>query len=541
MRLIPKNLSVAFTSLLIFSCILFFVISGSSQSFSPNHKSFESGLNHSNQIADFKIYGAVKKTGSDDVIPPPPLLENIRVMIKGLAENPYIPSIAVGVSYKHQIIWQEAFGLADIENEIPATPQTMYSVASVTKPLTAAAILRLAEMGKLHLDNPVNQYLSGTQLQGFAGNADSTTVRRVLNHTGGLPLHYQFFYSDAPYERPDMEETIRRYGILTFRPGDRYQYSNIGYGILDHVIQTVSGKSYSEFMEQEIFRPLGMNNSYVGIPAEKNDKQAVRYGNEMRPLPFYDFDHRGASAVYSTVHDLLRFGIFSIGHKRNDQTAILADSTRKTMLEKSTASMGMGNQSGYALGWSITEHESGLQEVWHSGGMAGVRTILILIPEADIVVTVLHNSNSSTPLMLARDIVYLLLPDRFDEPKRVITEAEEFDSSSIAGMWEGKIKTYAGEKELFMDVDENGEITVVLERNDPVQLARTYFDEYGFLRGVFFGNIGTIDINRFPYILYLNARPEDHRMYGSITAISIGGEREEYALSSYVELNRVED
>jgi len=541
MKFLSKNLSGVFTSLLIIPCILFFVSSAPSFPVSPNHQSPESGLNYTNQKTGFTVNGEKNEADSVDVIPPPPILEDMRVMFKGLTESPYIPSIAVGVSYKHQIIWQEAFGLADIENEIPATPQTLYSVASVTKPLTAAAILKLAEMGKLHLDNPVNQYLHGAQLRGFAGNADSTTVRRVLNHTGGLPLHYQFFYSDAPHERPDMEETIRRYGILTFRPGDRYQYSNIGYGILDHVIQSVFGLSYNRFMEEEIFRPLGMNNSSVGIPAEKNEKQAVRYGNDMRPLPFYDFDHRGASAVYSTVHDLLRFGIFSIGHKRSDQTAILADSTREAMLAKSTASMGMGNQSGYALGWSITEHESGLKEVWHSGGMAGVRTILILIPEEDLVVTVLHNSNSGTPLMFARDIVYKLLPDRFDEPERVVTEAEVFDPAPIAGMWEGKIKTYAGEKELFLFVDEDGEITVVLERNDPVMLARTYFDDYGYLRGVFFGNIGTIDINRFPYILYLNARPEDNRMYGSITAISIGGEREEYALSSYVELNRVDD
>ncbi len=488
------------------------------------------------QIID--IYPQNESTESSFIFPPETLHE-IREKVKNLTTNPDIPSIAVGVAIKGEIIWQEAFGYADLDNEIPATAYTKYSVASVTKPITATGVLMLADRGLVDLDEPINRYLNETKISGFAADADRATVRRVLNHTSGLPLHYHFFYDDFPINPPPMEESIRRYGILTYQPGERYLYSNIGYGVLDHVIRSVSGKSYTSFLREEIFEPLGMQHSSVGMASPEPEKYAVRYGNDLERLPFYDFDHRGASAVFSSVHDLLRFGMFSLGNSEESSAEILSDSMRTAMHSKSSQT-GMSQFSGYGLGWSITEHESGLKEVWHSGGMAGVRTVLKLVPESDLVVVVLHNSNSSQPLAIADEIVKMFHPEQYQTRPPSMVRQNELNFNSLVGSWSGEIKTYSGERQLKMVVEENGDIDFQFEDSSPVPLARPYVDEFGFLRGIFFGELGTLDTSHKLYILYLNARPEGERFYGSVTAISIGEDREGFALSSFIELEKEE-
>ena len=100
----------------------------------------------------------------------------------------------------------------------------------------------------------------------------------MANHTAGLPLHYQFFYEDEPYRRPAMDETIRRYGNLVTAPGERFQYSNLGYGLLDYVTERLSGKGYADFMRQEVFLPLGLTRASVGVGPGLEPYAATRYG-----------------------------------------------------------------------------------------------------------------------------------------------------------------------------------------------------------------------------------------------------------------------
>lgn len=142
------------------------------------------------------------------------------------------PSMTVAVARNGEIIWEEAFGWANREKRIPATPHTMYSLASTTKPFAAAGVMKLVEQGKIDLDKPVNNYLGkDSQLKVWIGNPDDVTVRRVANHTSGLPRHEHFYGASELSRKPTMEESIRRYGNIVTLPGERYRYSNIGYGI----------------------------------------------------------------------------------------------------------------------------------------------------------------------------------------------------------------------------------------------------------------------------------------------------------------------
>ena len=146
-------------------------------------------------------------------------------------------------------------------------------------------------------------------------------MRRVANHTSGLPLHYQFFYADESYRPPTRDETIRRFGNLVTAPGERYQYSNLGYGVLDYVIERASGKPFADFMREEVFLPLGMTHTSIDVGPGLEPHQAIRYTPEGKRIPFYEFDHPGASAVYRQRHDLVRFAMFHMKEHLADQRA----------------------------------------------------------------------------------------------------------------------------------------------------------------------------------------------------------------------------
>ncbi len=227
--------------------------------------------------------------------------EPVRERIAKALVDHNVPSICVAVAHQGEIIWEQGFGWADRENRITANEHTLYSLASISKPFTATGLMVLVEQNKLDLDKPTNDYLGVAKLRARRGDAADATLRRVANHTSGLPLHYQFFYADEDYCPPTRDETIRRFGNLVTEPGEHYQYSNLGYGVLDYVIERASGDSFAGFMREHVFLPLGLTHTSVGVGGALEPHQAIRYTPDGRRIPFYEFDHPGASAVYSSA------------------------------------------------------------------------------------------------------------------------------------------------------------------------------------------------------------------------------------------------
>src|SRR5262245_59164435 len=142
------------------------------------------------------LFAAVITAGSAHQKNNPAAFDSVREFIKQQLTERRLPSIAVAVARDGQIIWEEAFGWADSEKRVSATPHTMYSLASISKPITATGLMILKERGRIELDRPINEYLGEAKLAVRVGNPAEATVRRVANHTAGLPLHYQFFYED---------------------------------------------------------------------------------------------------------------------------------------------------------------------------------------------------------------------------------------------------------------------------------------------------------------------------------------------------------
>jgi CubicO group peptidase (beta-lactamase class C family) len=461
--------------------------------------------------------------------------DGVREFIRQQLSERRLPSVAVAVAREGKIIWEEAFGFADVENRIPATPHTMYSLASISKPITATGLMILKERGRIALDRPINEYLGEAKIAVRVGNPVDATVRRVANHTSGLPLHYQFFYEDESYRAPSRDETIRRYGNCVTVPGERYQYSNLGYGILDYIIARVSGRSYAEFMRTEVFQPLGLTHTSVNIGPGLEKHQAIRYGLDGTPIPFYDFDHPGGSAVYASAHDLVRFGMFHLKAHLPDQKAILKD---KTITEMQKATVGTGDKSGYGIGWGTNESPSGRLVISHSGGMGGVSTLLRLYPSEKIAIVVLSNASSNLPGQVMERIVAVVAPEPPRNPGTQNQPPPDFKPhGELLGDWQGKVHTYKGELSFRLTFQPDGVVRAQLGTQSTTSLNRAQFRD-GYLSGSFTGDIGTEDANRTSYALALLLKQRGAVLNGAMTAQSLPGRRVGNALTHWVELKK---
>jgi CubicO group peptidase (beta-lactamase class C family) len=495
------------------------------------------------------LIAAPPSSGAQSAAPRTPLaardqFDSVRALARRAIEDG-LPSIAIAVAKDGRIIWEEGFGMADRERGIPAGPQTMYSLASISKPFTATGLMKLVERGKVQLDRPANDYLGAGRLSGLAGDASQATVRRVMTHTAGLPLHYQFFYENASYRRPSMDSTISRYGVLVNPPGAVYQYSNLGYGILDHTISRVSGQSYADYMRREVFQPLGLTRTSVDIAPGLERHAAQRYDAKLRPIPFYTFDHPGGSAVYSSAHDLVRFGMFHLKNRLPDQQRILADSTIDAMQQILTPDSARG---GYGLGWSIARDDNGFRRVSHTGGMPGVATVLSLYPSENLAVVVLTNKSDGAPFRIAEEIAAAVLPryaaTRADRRARqasapTSTSPPAFPPAELAGAWTGTLRTYDGTTPIALLFQPDGDVHVTLGNQLRSLLSGASFTN-GNLVGRFPASIPTEEQRRHPHSVLLNLRLRDDALRGQASAQTTD-DPVYYALTSYVELRRVAD
>jgi len=472
-------------------------------------------------------------------------------------EERHLPSVSVAVSRGGEILWEESFGWADVEGRKPATPHTPYSLASISKPMTATGVLLLREEGPVDLDASLDAYMGGGGLKGLAGPSRDATVRRVLAHTSGLPLHYTFFYRNEDVPPPSPAETLRRYGVLVFPPGERFEYSNLGYGLLDFLIQNVSGEPFDAFMDRRVFRPLGLTRTSVGIPPGAEGDWARRYGTEGRLLPFYDFDHPGASAIFSSAHDLVRFGAFHLGYGipgeegEEQGTPRIRPLLPDRVLEEMQTPQEPPTGNTYGLGWFL-EDEYGFRKVFHTGSMPGVSTMLALYPEHGVAVVVLLNAlDREQRVEIAREIAAVVIPgyrDAREQARR--SSAEELQDSpgpgvptAIQGGWRGVLASWEGEVSVLMALNGDGSGTLALGDGPRVEIEGLAFRD-GVLTGRAPLHVPTSDALRHPdhvtvlKLVLRNGEPGGGPVLEGQATAQTTTEPSHFALSSYMKLTR---
>lgn len=445
-----------------------------------------------------------------------------------------VAGVAVAVSQRGKIVWEKGFGWADREQRIPASEHTMFSLASISKPITATGLMTLVQAGKVDLDKPVNDYLGNAQLKARVGDARDATVRRVANHSSGLPLHYHLIFSDESYRKTSTDETIARYGNLITPPGERVEYSNLGYGVLDYVIRRVSGMSYANFMTAKVFMPLGLTRMSVGIEPGMEAYAATRYNPDGSRIPLYDSDHQGASAVYGSAHDLVRFAMFHLKDHRSDQRAILADAS---LDEMQRLTVNDSARSGFGVSWKIVDRDNGYRTVEHGGGMPGVGVVLIMIPSEDIAVAVLTNHEKGRHRAIADKVLQTLLPKWRPQPKKEEGDGAPFvPGPELQGKWSGSVHTYNSQIPITVEFLASGEVRAGL-RDQFVSLMRHVWYSDGVFQGHMLGQLDTDDARwNDPGMLELSLRLRGDRLTGGASTTSNSWRAG--ALTHWVELRK---
>jgi CubicO group peptidase (beta-lactamase class C family) len=340
-----------------------------------------------------------------------PRVQKVLESLPELMAEADLPSIAVAVGERGRISCEAAFGWASRAERVAATPETMYSLASISKPFTATAVMHFVEKRALGLDKPANDYLGAAKLRAFEGRVERATIERLLTHTAGLPLHYQFFYAGGP-PVPTMDEAISRYGIVVYPPGERFFYSNFGYGVLERILERVGGRPYAEVLRDVVLQPLGLQSTIVSDGAGLDaGRAAVRYGTDGDPIRPYTFDHVAASGVWSSARDLVRFGLFHLGQDADGTGPVVSRRTRRRMQERHATADSPGQTRG--LGWGNSRGVYGYRRVAHTGSMPGVSTVLSLYPDAGVAVVVLTNTNNGRVVaQIERQLAAAVLPLR---------------------------------------------------------------------------------------------------------------------------------
>ncbi|HWY86126.1 MAG TPA: serine hydrolase domain-containing protein [Gemmataceae bacterium] len=333
-----------------------------------------------------------------------PSFARVRESIRARMLKEVIPSVSVAVAKDGKILWEESFGWADREKRIPADQHTLYALASVSKPITGTALMILQERGRLDLDRPVNDYLRGARLTSYAWDPSKATVRQIATHTAGLATFV------GPSRRLSLDDTIARYGVIVRPPGESFDYSNLGYKVLDGLIAPLSGTSYADFLRSEVFSPLGMTRASAGVGPGLGDYVAAQYAGGGGQRIETDRSPESGS-VYCSAHDLVQFGLFHLKADLPSQKTILSHAGIDAM-QKPTATVDASH--GYGLGWWVKENHFGYRVVFVHGGNFVANASLVLVPSERIAVAVLSNTGSELAATTCDSILSALLP-RFRE------------------------------------------------------------------------------------------------------------------------------
>lgn len=293
----------------------------------------------------------------------------------------HIPGVAIAVIKNGKVTKTKGYGVASVEFNVPVTTETVFEIGSVSKQITAAAIMLLVEDGKINLDEKISKYLPDTPEAW-----KDVSVRNLLTHTSGIKSYTSLGGFELS-KRYKVQDFIRELSPqpLDFETGSAYKYSNSGYSLLGYIIESTSGKTYWEFLSERIFKPLGMNSTADRDPQFIVRNRATGYEWEKGKLVGRDYeltDLFSAGAIISTIDDMAKWDIALRGEK------LLSKESKAESWKPFTLNGGKENP--YGLGWNIAEFR-GQNILRHGGQTAGFAANISRYIDSDISIIVLTN------------------------------------------------------------------------------------------------------------------------------------------------------
>ena len=342
-------------------------------------------------------------------------LKSFDELMERFVRDNELPGAALAVAKDGRLVYARGFGYADVEEKQPVQPESLFRIASISKPFTAVATLQLVEQGKLGLNDSVFGLLPHKPHLAEGDSIDlrlgKVTIAHLLRHQGGWdrketidPLFHAIEIASVLGKPPPAtQDDVIRFMMgwkLDFDPGERYVYSNLGYCLLGRVIEQVTGRRYGDHMVNEFLRPLGIESMRLGktLLRDRADNEVKYYPKGDRLGIAVTGDVIGAKVLWpygtwsiesfdslggwiSSAPDLVRFGS---AVDRYEQSGILNEKTIATMIERPAKGHFGNDEKGkpdathYGCGWSVRPMKNGKTNRWHTGGLSGTSTILVL-------------------------------------------------------------------------------------------------------------------------------------------------------------------
>ena len=326
-------------------------------------------------------------------------------------DKPDSPGCALGIVQQGKLVYQKGYGQANLEQNSPINPSTVFYIASTSKQFTAASIALLAKQNKLSLDDDIRKYLPELPVY------DSTiTIRHLIHHTSGIPDYLELLglagqRLDDVHSEEEILELLSRQKSLSFKPGDQFLYSNSGYFLLGVIVKRVSGKPLAQFAEQHIFNPLDMTHSRFHDSRTrlvKNRAQGYFSSKEGEVRNYLtQFDRVGDGGLMTTVEDLYRWD------RASENGTLGSKDFAGSLLTQ--GQLNNGNSLTYAFGLMIGQHR-GLRTISHGGSFIGFKSELLRFPEKRLSVICLCNHNAADATKLAKEVANIVLDHASSQP-----------------------------------------------------------------------------------------------------------------------------
>ena len=332
------------------------------------------------------------------------LIEDIERVIVRSMQRHNLPGAAVALIEEGEVAWVRGFGVANRADGRTMNSETMFNVASVSKPITALGIMRLAEQGKLDLDAPVSKYLKRWSLPAGQFDADEVTARRILSHTAGLSMPsvpafepreklpsvldiLNGEFAGSEYSKPGTRVEI------LYPPGEEFHYSGGGYVLLELLVEDITGKRFRDYMRSEVLIPLGMMSGRFGWDEGVAERLAVPYGHRKKREPVLRFPASAGSGLYTGVSELATLLASVLTFNEDAGGGVVSPEGMKTMFEAVVLTKGRGTRMelpAMALGFFVSKYP---KLISHMGGNLGWRSRFLALPESGQGIVVLTNSD----------------------------------------------------------------------------------------------------------------------------------------------------
>ncbi|MGE5644693.1 MAG: serine hydrolase domain-containing protein [Acidobacteriota bacterium] len=329
-------------------------------------------------------------------------IQEIEHVVSAVMAKSGIPGLSVAIGQDLRVTWTQGFGRADVENRVPVEPETVFRIASISKSITAVAVMQLVEKGKLSLEAPIQKYVPS-----FPEKEWPVTARALLSHMSGIRHYNSIAEVNSTRHYTDVIEPLRIFAgePLEFEPGTRYLYTTYGFNLLGAAVEGASGEPYLNYVREHIFAPAHMERTgpddAVALIANRARGYRHNSAGAIENCALVDTSNKIPGGGYvSTAEDLVRFAIAVL---RGD---LVSAKTRERMF--TAARLADGKAVPYGLGWAVVER-GGKKWVGHGGAQPGASTYLLTDPSGSVTVAVLANVEGANAEAIAARIAEIAL------------------------------------------------------------------------------------------------------------------------------------